>query len=135
MKADGGWGGFYTAGERCESHKLLAPAMASCLAAHLKFHLLKRGIEIESALNMVKKSFTNAAAIEADNAKLVGGEVMTEAKARLRKKFAKMEGPNSWLDITLGMTNKQKEAYELAQASKDSKCSPGRWGPAEQGSL
>ena len=69
---------------------------------------------------MVKKSFTNAAAIEADNAKLVDGEVMTESKARLQKKFAKMEGPNSWLDITLGMTNKQKEAYELAQANKDS---------------
>ena len=45
---------------------------------------------------------------------------MTESKARLQKKFAKMEGPNSWLDITLGMTNKQKEAYELAQANKDS---------------
>ena len=70
-------------------------------------------------MHMIKKCFTNAAMIEAENAKLVDGVVLTESRARLRKKLAKMEGPNSWLDITLGMSKKQKEEYELAQASKE----------------
>ena len=119
LREDGNWDGFYTAGERCESHRDLAPTIASCLAANIKYHLLKRGVEIESIMHMIKKCFTQAAMIEAENAKLVDGVVLTESRARLRKKLAKMEGPNSWLDITLGMSKKQKEEYELAQASKE----------------
>ena len=95
MKEDGNWDGFYTAGERCKSHRYLAPTIASCLATNIKYHLLKHGVKIESIMHMIKKCFTNAAMIEAENAKLVDGVVMTESRARLRKKLAKMEGPNS----------------------------------------
>jgi hypothetical protein len=50
---DGSWKGFYLNGKGCERHKGTATRWSGCPAAHLRFHLLKRGVTNDSALNLI----------------------------------------------------------------------------------
>ena len=55
---DGSWKGFYSNGKGCKRHKSTATRWSGCPAAHLRFHLLKRGVTNDSALNLIRRSFT-----------------------------------------------------------------------------
>jgi hypothetical protein len=55
---NGSWRGFYPNGKGCERHKGNTTKWSSCIAAHLRFHLLKQGITYDSALELIWKSFT-----------------------------------------------------------------------------
>jgi hypothetical protein len=50
---DGSWRGFYSNGKGCERHKGIATRWSGCPAAHLRYHLLKRGVTDDSALNLI----------------------------------------------------------------------------------
>jgi hypothetical protein len=54
---NGSWKGFYSNGKGCERHKGTATRWLGCPAAHLRFHLLKRGVTNDSALNLIRRSF------------------------------------------------------------------------------
>jgi hypothetical protein len=55
---NGSWKGFYSNGKGYERHKGTATRWLGCPAAHLRFHLLKRGVTNDSALNLIRRSFT-----------------------------------------------------------------------------
>ena len=49
---NGSWKGFYSNGKGCKRHKGTVTRWSGCPAAHLRFHLLKRGVTNDSALNL-----------------------------------------------------------------------------------
>jgi hypothetical protein len=53
---DGSWRGYYSNGKGCHNHKGITTSWLGSFAAHLKFHLLKRGITEESALKLIRAS-------------------------------------------------------------------------------
>ncbi len=55
---DGSWKGFYLNGKGCKRHKGTVTRWSGCPATHLCFHLLKRGVTNDSALNLIRRSFT-----------------------------------------------------------------------------
>jgi len=55
---DGSWKGFCSNGKGCERHKGTATRWSGCPAVQLRFHLLKRGVTNDSALNLIRRSFT-----------------------------------------------------------------------------
>ena len=61
----GGWEGYYVNGKGCAEHRVEAIIWASCLSSHLRFHLLKRGVEAGSMEDFVNLTFTLSAAMEA----------------------------------------------------------------------
>ena len=49
---NGSWKGFYSNGKGCKRHKGTLTRWSGCPAANLRFHLLKRGVTNNSALNL-----------------------------------------------------------------------------------
>ena len=49
---DGSWRGYYSNEVGCQNHNGVATAWAGAIGAHLKFHLLKRGVTEASALKL-----------------------------------------------------------------------------------
>jgi hypothetical protein len=50
---NGSWRGYYSNGQGCKRHKGIATDWSGCIAAHLKYHLLKRGVTKDSALKLI----------------------------------------------------------------------------------
>jgi hypothetical protein len=129
---DGGWDGYYTNRRGCEGHKTRALELAGSTAAQMKFHMLARGVDLESIEKLLERSCTMEACMEAADAKLRNGKVVTMKQAQLLDARLKME-KSSWLQLERGMGRKKREQYILdkAQAAEDkakavdSKMTPG----------
>jgi hypothetical protein len=92
---DGSWKGFYSNGKGCERHKGTATRWSGCRAANLRFHLLKRGVTNDSALNLIRRSFTPQAFRDALQATFKDGKVMSAAQAEMQDELedAKCNAP------------------------------------------
>jgi len=100
---DGSWKGFYSNGKGCERHKNTATRWSGCPAAHLRFHLLKRGVTNDSALNLIRRSFTPQAFRDALQATFKDGKVMSAAQAEMQDELEDAKRNAPWVDITQGM--------------------------------
>ena len=61
----------------CEEHWVDALTWSECLSAHIRFHLLKQGVEASSMEDVINLSFMVNEALEAFNAKLIKGKDFT----------------------------------------------------------
>jgi len=104
---DGSWKGFYSNGKGCERHKGTATRWSGCPAAHLRFHLLKRGVTNDSALNLIRRSFTPQAFRDALQATFKDGKVVSADDLKDAKRTA------PWVDITQGMEMSEKREHVL----------------------
>jgi hypothetical protein len=73
--------GYYCNGKGCQNHKGVASAWSSSIAAHLKFHLLKRGVTEESALKLICTSCTTQALHDTISATMKIRKVVLAAQA------------------------------------------------------
>jgi hypothetical protein len=82
------------------------------MAAHLKFHLLKRGVTEESALKLIWASCIPQAFREAINANMKDGKVVLAVQAELNDDMEEMMKRACWVDITKGMEMSKLVKYE-----------------------
>ena len=99
----GGWEGYHVNGRGCEDHRVEALTWSECLSAHIRFHLLKRGVTATSMEDAINLSFTVNSAIEAFGAKLIKGKIFTAGNASAMTLAKDLEG--SWVNIGLGSGN------------------------------
>jgi hypothetical protein len=110
---DGSWKGFYSNGKGCKRHKGTATRWLGCPVAHLRFHLLKRGVTNDSALNLIRRSFTPQAFWDALQATFKDGKVVLAAQAEMQDKLEDAKRNAPWVDITQGMEMSEKLEHEL----------------------
>ncbi len=110
---DGNWKGFYSNGKGCEQHKGTATRWSGCPATHLRFHLLKRGVTNDSALNLIRRSFTPQAFCDALQATFKDGKVVSAAQAEMQDKLEDAKRNAPWVDITQGMELSERLEHEL----------------------
>jgi len=110
---DGSWKGFYSNGKGCERHKNTATRWSGCPAAHLQFHLLKQGVMNDSALNLIRRSFTPQALRDALQATFKDGKVMSAAQAEMQDELEDAKRNAPCVDITQGMELSEKLEHEL----------------------
>lgn len=108
--ANGGWDGHYANGFGCGKHRQKALAWAVCSSAHLRFHLLKKGVLPESITDFINQVFTCKSASEAFSAKLIRGEVYTYGAASAANMCTDLEN-SGWIDISLGMSETSQETH------------------------
>ena len=109
---DGSWKGFYSNGKGCERHKGTATRWSGCPAAHLRFHLLKRGVTNDSALNLIRRSFTPQAFRDALQATFKDGKVVSADQAEMQDEMEDAKRNAPWVDITQGMELSEKLEHE-----------------------
>ncbi len=100
----GGWDGFYANGLGCGMHRQQALNWAVCVPAHLRFHLLHKGVTVDSVTDFINQVFTCESAAKAFDAKLVNGEVYTfnaASAASMRNDIMSC----GWIDLSLGQNN------------------------------
>jgi hypothetical protein len=110
---DGSWKGFYLNGKGCKRHKGTATRWLGCPAAHLRFHLLKRGVTNDSALNLIRRSFTPQAFWDALQATFKDGKVVLAAQAEMQDELEDAKHNAPWVDITQGMEMLERLEHEL----------------------
>jgi hypothetical protein len=80
---NGSWCGYYPNRQGCKRHKGVATSWSGCISAHLKFHLLKRGITEENALALIRASFSPQALRDTLNATMKNGWVVSVVQAEM----------------------------------------------------
>ena len=110
----GGWDGFYANGFGCGEHKAQAQHWAVCVAAHLRFHLIRRGVQVESVKEFIDTVFTNDAALEANGARLINGKVFTLSAASAASMRLDIE-KCGWVNVNLGIAGAESSPMVLSR--------------------
>ncbi len=108
---DGSWRGYYSNGKDCHNHKDVATTWSGSIGAHLKFHLLKRGVTEESALRLIRASCSTQSLHNAISVTFKDGKVVSAAQAELDDKMEEMQKRASWVDIMVGMEALERREY------------------------
>jgi hypothetical protein len=106
------WKGFHLNGQGCESHKGVASRWSGCVSAHLRFHLLKRGVTEASALSLIRASFSQQALRDAINVTMKEGKVVSATEAEFDDELDDMMRKATWVDITKGMELSERVEYK-----------------------
>ena len=109
---DGSWRGYYSNGKGCQNHKGVATAWGGAIGAHLKFHLLKRGVTEASALKLVRASCSAQTFHDACTSTYKDGKVVSAAQAEIDNELEEMQKRASWVDITAGMEASERQEYD-----------------------
>lgn len=99
----GGWDGYYANGFGCGEHRSQALHWAVCVPAHLRFHLIRRGVLVESVKDFIDSVFTYDTAQEAFGAKLIQGKVYTQSAASAASMRIDIE-KCGWVNVNLGIS-------------------------------
>jgi hypothetical protein len=92
--------------------------------AHLRFHLMKRGVTDESALALIRASFSQQALWDAINATLKDGKVVSATQAEFDEELDDMMCKALWVDITKGMELSEQVEYEQENCGRASMLDP-----------
>jgi len=112
--ASGGWDGYYANGLGCGEHRQRALSWAVCVPAHLRFHLLRRGVLVESMADFINQVFTCESASEAFQAKMINGKVYTNGAAAAANMRIDIEN-SGWIDVALGNTENSNQPLVLSR--------------------
>ena len=88
---DGSWRGYYSNGGGCQKHKVVATAWSGGIGAHLKFHLLKRGVTEASALKLACASCSVQTFHDACTSTYKDGKVVSAAQAEMDDELNEMQ--------------------------------------------
>ncbi len=103
-------------GKVCHNHKDVATTWSGSIGAHLKFHLLKRGVTEESALKLIRASCSTQSLHDAIFATFKDDKVVSVAQAELDDKLEEMQKRASWVDITVGMEASEQWEYKTERS-------------------
>jgi hypothetical protein len=81
-------------------------------AAHLKFHLLKRGVTEESALKLIRASCSTHSLHDAITLTYEDRKIVSAAQAEMDNELEEMAKRASWVDIMVGMEASEQREYE-----------------------
>ena len=109
---DGSWRGYYSNGVGCQNHKSVATAWAGAIGAHLKFHLLKRGVTETTALKLARASCSTQTFHDACTSTFRDGKVISAAQAEMDDELEEMQQRARWVDITVGMEALERKEYD-----------------------
>jgi hypothetical protein len=93
-------------------HKGITTDWSGCIAAHLKFHLLKCRVIEDSALKLIRASCTPQAFCDAINTTMKDGRVVLAAQAELDNDMEDMMKRACWVDIKKSMEMSEWVEYE-----------------------
>ncbi len=113
---DGSWRDYYLNGKGCHNHKDVATTWSGSIGAHLKFHLLKRGVTEESALKLIRASCSTQSLHDAISSTFKDGKVVSVAQADLDNELEEMQKQASWVDIMVGMEASEQREYETERS-------------------
>jgi hypothetical protein len=88
---DGSWCGYYSNGKGCHNHKDVPITWSGSIGAHLKFHLLKRGVTEESTLKLIRASCSMQSLYNAISLTFKDGKVVSVVQAELDNKLEEMQ--------------------------------------------
>ncbi len=103
-------------GKGCHNHKDVATTWSGSIGAHLKFHLLKRGVTEESALKLIRASCSTQSLHDAISSTFKDGKVASAVQAELDDKLEEMQKRASWVDITVGMEASERREYKTERS-------------------
>jgi hypothetical protein len=83
-----------------------------CVAAHLRFHLLKQGVTEDSALKLICSSCTAQELHNAINATMKDGKVILLVQAKLEDNIEDMMKRACWVDIIKKMEMSERVEYK-----------------------
>ena len=115
---DGSWRGYYSNGGGCQNHKVVATAWSGAIGAHLKFHLLKRGVTEASALKLVRASCSVQTFHDACTSTYKDGKVVSAAQAEMDDELEEMQRRARWVDITVGMEVSERKEYDAERTAQ-----------------
>jgi hypothetical protein len=83
------------------------------VSSHVRYHLLCQGTEPNGINNLIWGSFDFQAAKEAMEAVMgADGCIQTKGQVAAEQVLQNHDNTQHWVDLTLGMTQRQKEEYE-----------------------
>jgi hypothetical protein len=123
---DGSWRVYYSNRQGCKHHKGVITSWLGCDLAHLKFHLLKRGITEESALALIQASFSPQALQDALNATMKNGRVVLAVQAELADKMDDMMKQAFWVGIRKGTEMSELLEYEQEMQGRSQLLDPNK---------
>jgi hypothetical protein len=109
---NGSWKGYHLNGQGCKAHKGVASRWLGCVSAHFRFHLMKRGVTDDSALALIRASFSQQVLRDAINATIKDGKVVSATQAKFDDELDNMMRKAMWVDITKGMELSECVKYE-----------------------
>jgi hypothetical protein len=109
---DGSWKGYYLNGQGCKAYKGVASRWSGCVSAHFCFHLMKRGVTNDSALALIRASFSQQALRDAINARMKDGKVVSATQAEFDDELDDMMCKATWVGMTKGMEMSERMEYE-----------------------
>jgi hypothetical protein len=113
QQTDSQWVGFFRYGIGNNAHCNHLLEWSGGVSSHVRYHLLHRGMKPDGISNLIKKAFDFQAAKEAVEAVMgVDGRIRTKGQAAAEQVLQNHDNTQHWVDITLGMTQRQKEEHE-----------------------
>ncbi len=95
-----------------------------CVAAQLRYHLLKHGVTDKSALALIKASFSPQAFHDALSATIKQGKVVLASQAEMEDEMEALVKNTPWVDITKGIKLGERADYENEFRAKASLLNP-----------
>ena len=93
----------YPNGKGCIPHQTAAREWGSMTAAHLRYHVQKRGVTEDSAFGLLNAAFSAEAVLQAETATLNShGKVINQRQRRMESEIAAIDAC-SWVDSKAGL--------------------------------
>jgi hypothetical protein len=119
QQTDGRWVGFFWYGIGNNAHRNHSLEWSGGVSSHVRYHLLRQGMKPDGINNLIKKAFDFQAAKEAAEAVMgVDGCIRTKGQVAAEQVLQNHDNTQHWVNITLGMTQRQKEEHERQQAAQ-----------------
>jgi hypothetical protein len=116
---DGCWAGYFRYRVGNNLHHAHALEWSGAVSSRIRFHLLGQGFESKRVNNLVQRSFDLQATREAAEAIQDKDRwIKTRSQAAAEQVSQRHDQTQLWVDLTLGMTKRQKEEHEWQQATQ-----------------
>jgi hypothetical protein len=116
---NGRWVGFFCYGIGNNVHHSYLLEWSGGVSSHVRYHLLRQGIKHNGINNLNQGSFDFQATKEAVEAVMGNnGCIRTKSQAAAEQVLQNHDNTQHWVDLTLGMTQRQKEEYEHQQVAQ-----------------
>ncbi len=112
------WVGYYRKGVGNDSHQKYAVSWSGSLSAHLRYFLLRHGLNAAGINQLIKQSFDYNTIVDAANVVQKDGKVVSCEQATAKQKLEAFDKKNSWADIRLGRTPVQQMAHDQMTRAK-----------------
>ncbi len=114
------WVGYYKKGVGNDSHQKYTVSWSGSLSAHLRYFLLRHGLNAAGINQLIKQSFDYNAIMDTANAVQKYRKVVSPEQAAAEQKLEAFDKKNLLVDIRLGHTPAQQMVHDQMTAAKAS---------------